>query len=191
MKNENKTPENLLRIMKITSKHKRNIEGIESEAVKSLIGQEISLAKKTPHRVKKYEVKPLKKLETSLSLRYDSGDLVAITRAKQLSSYIITITEKSPKKFRFSFVSKLHNCCLEMLEDLFKANATSLTSYESRARRKDFQLDAFAKMKLIGYLALLACENECILPKQFEHISMLVSDCVNLLFSWRKSDEKK
>ena len=128
MKKENKTPITLNRLMKITRKHKRNNCGLETIDNISSIGEEVSLAKGLVHRYKKFETSPMKKLDTPLSIRYDSGDLLVITKAKQLSSYIITITEKSPKKFRFSFVGKLHNACLELLEDLFKANIINMSN---------------------------------------------------------------
>ena len=37
------------------------------------------------------------------------SELTVITKAKDLCSYIITITQKSPKQFRFTFVTRLQN----------------------------------------------------------------------------------
>lgn len=49
-------------------------------------------------------------------------DLIVITRAKELSSYIFDISEKAPKKFRFTFISRLQNYSLDILENLIRAN---------------------------------------------------------------------
>ncbi len=37
-----------------------------------------------------------------------NNDLGVITKAKDLCSYIMVITQKSPKHFRYTFVSRMH-----------------------------------------------------------------------------------
>ena len=39
------------------------------------------------------------------------SELTVITKAKDLCSYVMTVTQKSPKQFRFTFVSRLENLC--------------------------------------------------------------------------------
>ena len=82
MKKENKNPVTLNKLMKITRKHKRSADGVESINNISVVGEEVSIAKNTAHKFKKFETLPMKKLETPLSIRYDSGDLLVITKAK-------------------------------------------------------------------------------------------------------------
>ena len=45
-----------------------------------------------------------------------ASELLVITKAKDLCSYIMTITEKSPKRFRFTLVSRLQNYGLDIWE---------------------------------------------------------------------------
>ena len=47
------------------------------------------------------------------------SDLYVIT--KVITEYIITVTEKSPKKFRFTLVARLQNYCLDVVENLYLA----------------------------------------------------------------------
>ena len=45
-------------------------------------------------------------------------ELTVIVKAKDLCAYIMTITQKSPKQFRFTFVSRLQNLSLDIVENL-------------------------------------------------------------------------
>ena len=63
-----------------------------------------------------------------------------------------------------------------------------MDSTKNKDKRKECQHTAYLKLKLLSYMAFLALENECILRKQYEQISLQVSDCINLLVAWRKSD---
>ena len=47
-----------------------------------------------------------------------ASELSVITKAKDLCSYIMTITDKSPKRFRFTLVSRLQNYGLDIIEYL-------------------------------------------------------------------------
>ncbi|MDR2436734.1 MAG: hypothetical protein LBD17_01500 [Endomicrobium sp.] len=46
------------------------------------------------------------------------SELSVITKAKELCSYIMTITQKSPKQFRFSFVSRLQNLSVDIIGNI-------------------------------------------------------------------------
>ena len=51
-----------------------------------------------------------------------ASELSVITKAKDLCSYIMTITDKSPKRFRFTLVSRLQNYGLDIIEYLINSN---------------------------------------------------------------------
>lgn len=55
------------------------------------------------------------------------SELTVITKAKDLCSYVMTVTQKSPKQFRFTFVSRLQNLSLSAIENLFRANDVFVT----------------------------------------------------------------
>lgn len=46
------------------------------------------------------------------------SELFVMTKAKDLAKYILTITEKSPKKFRFTLVVRIQNYILDGIEKM-------------------------------------------------------------------------
>ena len=56
-------------------------------------------------------------------MEHKQGELQVIIKAKDLCSYVMTVTQKSPKHFRYTFVSRLQNLTLSVIENLFRANA--------------------------------------------------------------------
>ena len=121
------------------------------------------------------------------------SELTVITKTKDLCSYVMTITQKSPKRFRFTFVSRLQNLALSAIENLLRANDifVSKTDVSSQKERLSFQRSAMTDLKVLGYIALLAMEQGCILPRQYEQISRQIADCQNLLGAWMNSDRKR
>ena len=132
-----------------------------------------------------------KDIEKDIKIPLDSSELIVITKTKKLAAYVITITEKSPKRFRAVFVNRMQNYCLDCLENLIEANSLKMDSIKNKEKRKECQHTAFLKLKLLGYISFLALENECILKKQYAQISLQISDCINLLVAWRKSDSQR
>lgn len=130
-------------------------------------------------------------IEKDIKIPLDSSDLIVITKTKKLAAYVITITEKSPKRFRAVFVNRMQNYCLDCLENLIEANSLKMDSAKNKDKRKDCQHNAFLKLKLLGYISFLALENECILKKQYAQISLQIANCINLLVAWRKSDSQR
>ena len=45
------------------------------------------------------------------------SELIVITKAKELCSYVMTVTQKSPKHFRFTFVTRMQNLSLDVIEN--------------------------------------------------------------------------
>lgn len=121
------------------------------------------------------------------------SELSVIMKAKDLCSYIMTVTQHSPKHFRYTFVSRLQNLSLDIIEHLYRANTIFISRNDASAcgKRLEFQHQALTELKLLGYFALLAMEQKCILPKQYEQIARLSSDCQNMLGAWINSDKKR
>ena len=115
------------------------------------------------------------------------NDLYVLTKAKELSKYVITVTEKAPKKYRFTLVVRLQNYCLEIIENILLANMLHVTD----ARRLEKQKEAGRLLELLGYFSMLCMETECILPNQFENISKLQAECLLFLGKWISSDKKR
>lgn len=160
----------------------------ESDEDKIATAKGVAKANKSKFDENNVFLAELEEIDKDTKVRRNSSELFVITKAKKLSAYIITITEKSPKKFRAVFVNRLQNYCLDCLEYLIEANTLRMDNAKNKERRKECQHQAFLKLKLLGYMAFLSLESGCILKKQYEQISLQVADCINLLVAWRKSD---
>ena len=121
------------------------------------------------------------------------SELTVITKSKDLCSYVITITQKSPKQFRFTFVSRMQNLSLDVIEYLYIANDTFVMKGDTAAwrQRLEFQHKAMTSLKLLSYFSLLALENKCIIQRQYEQISRQSVECMNLLGGWINSDKRR
>lgn len=121
------------------------------------------------------------------------SELSVITKAKDLCSYIMTITQKSPKHFRYSFVSRMQNLSLSVIENLYRANDVFVKKGDGAfiARRLGLQREAMTDLRVLGYFSMLAMEQKCILEKQYQIISGMITDCLNLLCAWIASDKKR
>lgn len=114
------------------------------------------------------------------------SDLYVITKAKDLAKYILTVTEKSPVKFRFTLVVRLQNYILDVLEHLYIANSLPLG-----IDRQNEQKKAKTRLAMLDYFAGLAAEEKCILFKQYEQIALLDAECLMYLNKWMASDKKR
>ena len=132
-----------------------------------------------------------KELEQVNKIPYNANDLIVITVVKKLGAYTIAVTEKSPKKFRGVFVNRMQNYCLDTLEYLLEANFIRMDSQENKTLREDFQKKAIVKLKLLGYVSMVAENSGCILKKQYKQISMQLSEAINLIVAWKKSDDDR
>jgi hypothetical protein len=123
------------------------------------------------------------------------SDLTIVTKAKDLCSYIMTVTQKSPKQFRFTFVSRLQNLALDIIENVYRANEIYIgqgnNQAVNRAMRLDFQHKALTNVKILAYFGELAMVQQCLLPKQFEQIALKSADCQRLLGAWINSDKSR
>ena len=121
------------------------------------------------------------------------SELTVITKAKDLCSYVITITQKSTKQFRFTFVTRLQNLALDAIDNLYRANDVFAVKGDPRSigQRREYQQKAMTDLRLLCFIAQLACEYRCILVRQFEQISLQSSECMNLLDGWMNSDRRR
>ena len=121
------------------------------------------------------------------------SELQVITFAKNLCNYVMTITQKSPKQFRFSLIGRMQGYVLDIVEELYYANDIYVTpaSQAGWAHRLAHQRKAMATMKLLTWVAQVSMEQGAIQPKQFEQISQHCWNTQNLLGAWINSDQKR
>ena len=68
------------------------------------------------------------------------------------------VTERSPKKFRYSFVNKIHNLLIEIIELLYKTNSIDVMN----VLRLSKQEEVIVKFQVLDYICELATrENVC------------------------------
>ena len=147
-------------------------------------------------QTKKYDYKvksKMVKMPEEIKVPITASDLVVVTKIKDLVNYIFKITDKSPKKFRFTFVNRLHNICLDIIEGIFRANEIDLRTYDEGnfAQRNSLQRQALTNLKLLEFVSLMACENECITFHQYEFIAKSGAGCMILLGNWIESDQRR
>lgn len=126
--------------------------------------------------------------------RGKTDELYVITKGKDLCRYIFTVTDKAPKKYRFTFISRLQNHGLNVVENLYRANMVYVRGRADQSRieqRKFYQRKAYVDLKVLCYIAMISMEQKCILPKQYEQISMQAAEVMKLLAAWSRSDQKR
>lgn len=181
---------NNLKIPKELEDANENINSIQDKVA---VKQAIATAKN--ERFNKKQVTQMveedKELERISKIPSNSNDLLVITVVKKLGAYIIAITEKSPVKFRGVFVNRMQNMSLEVLELLLQANFVRIDSEINKKKREEYQKDAIIKLKMLGYISMVAENAGCILNKQFKQISLQIGEAINLVAAWKKSDDER
>lgn len=182
--------DNNLKIPKEIEIYEKNPNSIED-----IISVKKGIAQANEKKFHEAKVKKLveedQELDIISKIPFNANDLIAITVTKKLTAYVITVTEKSPKKFRGVFVNRMQNYCLDTLEYLLQANFTRMDSIENKKKRESNQKEAIVRLKLLGYMAMLAESSGCILKKQYKQISMQLSEAINLIIAWKKSDDER
>lgn len=113
-------------------------------------------------------------------------EMAVFTHAKKLSEYIFVITEKSPKKLRWSIVTRLQNASVELIENLYRANFE-----REEETRISFQKRAAVNIKLIDFYAETARKKQAITIRQTAVIARQLSETEKLLNGWVRSTKKK
>lgn len=114
------------------------------------------------------------------------NELFVMTKTKDLAKYIITVTEKSPKKFRFTLVVRLQNYILDAIETIYRANLEKDIN-----KRLELQYKAKGLLSMLDYFAQIAHEQQCILFKQYEQIAKMQAESLTYLGKWIASTSKQ
>lgn len=162
----------------------------DTVAVKKAIATANNEKVNTKNLKEKVEIED-KELAIISKIPSNSNDLIVITVVKKLGAYVIAVTEKSPKKFRGVFVNRMQNYCLDTLEFLLEANFIRMDSQTNKTKREELQKEAIVKLKLLGYVAMVAENSGCILNRQYKQISMQLAEAINLIVAWKKSDDER
>ena len=112
-------------------------------------------------------------------------EMAVFTAAKKLSEYIFIITEKSPKKFRWSIISRLQNASVDVVENLYRAN------FEKGDERIAYQKSAMVSLNLVDFFAETSRAKNAISLHQTEVIARQLVECKKLLSGWVRATKKK
>ena len=171
-----------------------NINGVENSIDDKLaVKQAIATAdnKKFNKKLETEKTEDDNELEQVNKIPFNANDLMVITVVKKLAAYTIAVTEKSPKKYRGVFVNRMQNYCLDTLECLLEANFIRMDAVEKKTKREELQKEAVVKLKLLGYVSMVAESSGCILNKQYKQISIQLAEAINLTVAWKKSDDER
>lgn len=112
-------------------------------------------------------------------------EMAVFTAAKKLSQYIFVICEKSPKKFRWSIITRLQNASVDVVEYLYRAN------FERGANERiAYQKSALVSINLVDFFAETARCNNAISMHQMLVIAKQIVECKKLLNGWVKATKK-
>ena len=127
----------------------------------------------------------------TIATRRPASDLAVLVQAKALCAHVMQVTQKSPKAYRFTFVSRLQNLALDVVENLFRANEVFVCpGEEALATRLGLQHEASTSLKMLVYVTEMAMTQGCVLMKQYEQVSRQAFDGGNLIGGWMNSDRK-
>ena len=113
-------------------------------------------------------------------------EMAVFTHAKKLSEYIFVVTEKSPKKLRWSIVTKLQNSSVELVENLYRAN------YErEEAARLNYMRSSAVNLRLIDFYTETARKMQAINIRQMSIIARQIYETEKLLNGWVRSTKRK
>ena len=104
---------------------------------------------------------------------------------------MLSVTDKSPKKFRFTLISRLQGYSLDIVEYLYRANDIVIEKNNTLSEQNErlaYQKKAMSTIRLLEYISEIAMLSNCILPKQFEQISAMAFEVKRMLYGWMKSD---
>lgn len=113
-------------------------------------------------------------------------EMAVFTHAKKLSEYIFVITEKSPKRYRWSIVSRLQNCSVEVVEYLYRANFE-----REKEPRIEYQKRAAVTLKLLDFYSETARKKHAISVRQMGIIARQLCETEKLLNGWVRSSKSK
>ena len=112
-------------------------------------------------------------------------EMAVFTHAKKLSEYIFVITEKSPKKLRWSIISRLQNASVEIVENLYRANFERDDDI-----RISYQKSAAVGLKILDFYTETARKKQAITIRQTEIIARQIDETTRLLSGWVKSTRR-
>lgn len=161
------------------------MENQEDNVLKELnkeIDSELGVPQGQPQDVGKASRKPFRIHDFDTSR---DREMAVFTHAKKLSEYIFVITEKSPVKLRWNIVSRLLNCSVDIIENLYMAN------YARGEERIVWQKKAMVALNILDFYTETAKTKQAISVRQMTIIVKQITEVRKLLTGWVKATKDK
>lgn len=118
--------------------------------------------------------------------------LSCIPALKELIRYLFTVTENSPKKYRFTLIDRMQSESLDALTSVITANEIVIgRSDADNLCRSRYQHKALGHLNCLEALILISSEVGCILPKQYKELSGRIANAKYLIRKWMESDKRR
>lgn len=118
-----------------------------------------------------------------------------ITKAEKVADYVLTATDKSPKKLRCDLVPEMRKQAFRILEDIVRANCCDVdgekATESTRETRRGYQDDCLATLRVLECFAQMALGHSYITFKQFDFLTLLTQELYDMVVNWTASDEKR
>lgn len=124
------------------------------------------------------------KIESIDKAKDRQQEMAVFTNSKKLAEYIMIVTQKSPKKFRWSIVTKLQNSSIYVVELLYKANF-------EKDNREEHLKTCNTELSLLDFYATTAKKMQAINLKQMLNIGKQIVEVRKMLMGWMRSQNKK
>lgn len=112
-----------------------------------------------------------------------------INKAERVVNYILTITNKSPKKLRCDIIPELRKTGCRILEDIVRANCTDLASKPEV--RLNYQQDCIASIRFLEALSEICEKKSYITSAQLMILSKQTQELYDMIKRWIESDSKR
>lgn len=124
----------------------------------------------------------------------NDSPLKVIVYANDLMSYILKVTQNSPKQYRFTFITRLQNLSMDVVELMLLANDVYVTKgniNKTVEMRIAYQQQALSKLRALGYFSLEAQKYQAIQMGHAIQINKQGANCIKYLQAWQKSDRER
>ncbi len=109
-------------------------------------------------------------------------ELSILIKWMEFLKWLLSTTEKFPKRVRFTFADRINNLALDMVEDLTEAQYT----HQKRAVLQRVNL----RLEKLRILLRISCEQKYLSYKAYEHAMRSVNEVGKMLGGWIKQQEQ-
>lgn len=117
-----------------------------------------------------------------------------INKAEKVVDYVLTITEKSPKKLRCDLVPELRKLAFRIMNDIVRANFIVLnekTKATDVDKRLEYQTDCQATIRVLEATCEICNKHSYVTNHQLETLSKQTQELFDMVSKWITSDTQR